>query len=202
MKFKTKTLMSVLMAIAIMITVGCSSEPKQEIADTQAAIQAALQSEANVYAADELKKLQDDFTAAVNEIKVKSGKLFKSNEEGKKLLNQIKQDVMALKDLAAQRKTEAKDNAQKSLTDFQTALNDAKQAIEAAAQNKSNKIDLAPLTTELTLLNESIMEIQQLIDKEDFQGANEKLTANLEKAKAIIGQFNPQPVEAAAENVN
>jgi len=189
----------IVIVLVALLYVGCASEPTQEINDAQTAIEAAITDGANTYTQAEIKGIQDNFTAAVEEAKANTGKLFKSNDEAKKKLVQIKTDAEALKATVATKKEEAKNNALNLQKEIQTAIEEAKGYVEKAPKGKGTQADIEAFNTDLTALNDSLPEVQKLIDGEDFLGAVEKGNTIKEKATGISDQIKQAIEKVEAE---
>ncbi len=171
------------------VYVGCASEPTQEINDAKAAFDAAVQAGANTYTADQVKAIEDSFNAAVEEAKANTGKLFKSNEEAKKKLIQLKADAEALVATVAAKKEEAKNNAVNLQNEAQAAIVEAKDFVTKAPKGKGSQADIEAFNADLTTLDGTLPEVQTLIDSEDYLGAAEKCNTIKEKALGITDQI-------------
>lgn len=199
MKNRNKLSVLLLAVVVAFIYVGCASEPTQEITDANAAIEAAAQGGAATYTQDEIKALQDEYTAVVDEAKAKSGKLFKSNDEAKKKLIKIKEDAEALKTKIAEKKAEAKENAMNGQKEAEAAITEAKDFVANAPKGKGTQADIEAFNTDLTALTESLPEIQKLIEEENFLGAIEKCNTVKEKANGISEQIKAAQEKTATK---
>ncbi len=79
--------------------------PTQEIDNAKAAVE-ALAKEGAIYAKDEFKKLNDELTAALDEVNTQNNKFFKSYGKAKEMLAKVKTDADALTAVISQRKEE------------------------------------------------------------------------------------------------
>ncbi len=175
---------------------ACSKQPTQEINDAKAAIDAANQEGAAVYAKDELAKVEAALTAAQDEITVQSKKFFKKYGNAKTMLLQVKTDAEAVKALVPARKEEAKANAITVQTEAKAALDEAKALLAKAPKGKGTKADIDAMNSDLKGLEESFPAIQTALDAQDFFGARDKAVAIKERAVSISDQ-----VKAAIEKV-
>lgn len=199
MKNRNKLSILLLAVVVTFIYVGCASEPTQEITDANTAIEAAVQGGAATYTQDEIKALQDEYTAIVDEAKAKTGKLFKSNDEAKKKLIKIKENAEALKTKIAEKKAEAKENALNAQKEAEAAITEAKDFVANAPKGKGTQADIEAFNTDLTALTESLPEIQTLIDEENFLGAIEKCNTIKEKANGISEQIKTAQEKTATK---
>lgn len=199
MKNRNKLSVLLLAVVVAFIYVGCASEPTQEITDANAAIEAAVQGGAQTYTQDELKALQDEYTAVVDEAKAKTGKLFKSNDEAKQKLIKIKENADALITKIAEKKAEAKENALNAQKEAEAAITEAKDFVANAPKGKGTQADIEAFNTDLTALTESLPEIQKLIEEENFLGAVEKCNTIKEKANGISEQIKQAQEKTATK---
>jgi len=182
--------------IAAFLFTSCAKQPTQAMNDAKAAIDAAMQEGADVYAKDELKKLNDDYTAAMDEINVQSKKFFKKYGKAKELLATLITDAGAVKALVPGRKEEAKNAAMAAQEEAKKAVEEAKALLEKAPKGKGTKADIEAMKADLTGLETSLAEIQTAIDGADYFGAKDKATAIKDKAMGIVDQ-----VQAAIDKV-
>jgi TonB family protein len=85
-----------LVALLAFLLTACAKQPTQEMDNAKAALETVTKAGADIYAKDELKKLNDDLTAAQNEVNAQSKKLFKKYSGAKEMLATIKTDADAL----------------------------------------------------------------------------------------------------------
>lgn len=189
----------VVVVVMMFVYVGCAKLPQQEIDNAKAAVEAAIQAGASTYTPDELKTLNDDYAAAVEEANKVAGKLFKGTTEIKDKLVKIKEAADALATTAAAKKEEAKTNALTAQTEAQTALTEAKGLVEQAPVGKGSMADIEAFKADLAALDEALPDIQKAIDGEDFLGAVEKANGVKEKAAGISEQIKKAIEEMAAK---
>lgn len=179
-----------------MLFIGCASEPTQEINDAKASIEAAAAEGATTYCTEDLAKLNERFDAALENAKANTGKLFKSNQEAKDLLVQIKTDAEALKGTVPAKKEEAKNAAVAALTEVKTMVEETKVLVENAPTGKDSQAEIEAFKADLTAIDEAITAAQGQIDAENFFGAAEACPAMKEKVTGIADQ-----VKAAIEKI-
>jgi hypothetical protein len=175
---------------------SCAKQPTQEINDAKAAIEAAAKEGAGVYAADDLKKLNDAMTAAMDEINTQGKKFFKKYGPAKEMLVKVKADADALKATIPAKKEAAKNAALTAQQEAQAAITEAKTLLEKAPKGKGTKADIEAMKADLKGLEDSFPQIQAAIEQEDFLGASNTAATVKEKAVAISDQ-----VKAAIEKV-
>jgi len=175
---------------------SCAKQPTQVIDAAKASIEAATKEGATVYAADELKKLNDDLQAAMDEVSTQSKKFFKKYGTAKELLTKVQADADALKATIPAKIEAAKNAALQAQTEAKAALDEAKALLEKAPMGKGTKADIMAMKADLAGLETSFAEIQTAIDGADYFGASAMAATIKEKATVISDQ-----VKAAIEKV-
>jgi hypothetical protein len=176
--------------------VSCAKQPAQEINDAKAAVEAATNAGADVYAPDELKKLNDELATATDEVNTQSKKFFKKYGPAKEMLAKVKADADALAASIPAKKEAAKNAAMTAQQEAQAALEEAKALLDKAPRGKGTRADIEAMKADLKGLEDSFPEIQAAIDREDYFGASNTAATIKEKAVAISDQ-----VKAAMEKV-
>ncbi len=185
----TMKLMALLAAAALVFS-ACGSKPTKAIDDTKAAIEALATEGADKYAPEEYKKLNDDYTAALDEVKGQEGKLFKKYGKAVELLNQVNTEAAALKTELPAKIEAAKSAAIALQTEAQTAVTEAEALLKKAPMGKGSKADIDAFKADLKGLTESLPQIQTALDAKDYVGAADQAKAIKDKATSIIDQIN------------
>ncbi|OGD19617.1 MAG: hypothetical protein A2Y69_03240 [Candidatus Aminicenantes bacterium RBG_13_59_9] len=175
---------------------SCAKQPTQAIDAAKAAIEAATKEGASVYAADELKKLNDDLQAAMDEVNTQGKKFFKKFGTAKEMLAKVQTDADALKATIPAKIEAAKNAALQAQTEARTALDEATALLDKAPMGKGTKADIMAMKADLAGLETSFAEIQTAIDGADYFGASAKAATIKEKATVVSDQ-----VKAAIEKV-
>lgn len=194
MKHFTKFL--VLGIFAISLFTSCAKQPTEQIEAVKTAIAAAQAEGADVYAPEELKKLNDSMQAAMDEISTQSKKFFKKYGPAKEMLAALLTEAEAVKAGIPAKKEAAKNAAIQAQTEAKALLDEAKALLDKAPKGKGTKADIEAMKSDLAGLETSFAEIQTAIDGQDFFGASGKAATIKEKAMAISDQ-----VKAAMEKV-
>jgi len=194
MKHFTKFL--VLGIFALSIFTSCAKQPTEQMESAKAAIAAATKEGADVYASEDLKKLNDQMQAATDEVTTQSKKFFKKYGPAKEMLAKVQADADALKATIPAKKEAAKNAAIQAQTDAKAALDQAKELLAKAPKGKGTKADIDAMKADLAGLETSYAEIQTAIDGQDYFGASSKAATIKEKANAVSDQ-----VKAAMEKV-
>jgi len=186
---KSLSKLMVLAMVAALVFAGCAKKPVQERNDAEAAIKAVVNDGAEIYAKEELVKLQDELAAAEEEINIQSKKLVKKYGKPREMLAKISTDAAALKTTVAARKEEAKNNALSAQNEAKTALDEAKAMVEKAPRGKGTRADIEAFRADVTALEGSLVEVQQAIDSEDYLGAVDRARIIQEKTSGISSQI-------------
>jgi len=181
---------SVLGLLVVFLFTSCAKQPTQLINDSKAAIEAVVKAGGNVYAQDELKKLNDDYNAAMDEVNAQAKKLFKKYGKAKEMLAKVKTDAASVAQLIPARKEEAKNNAINAQNEAKAAFDAAKALLDKAPKGKGTKADIEAMKSDLAGLEAQLTEVQASIDQEDYFGARDKALSIKEKAGAISEQIN------------
>ena len=175
---------------------SCAKQPTQQMDAAKAAIEGVLAAKGDVYAQDELKKLNDDLTLANDEVTAQSKKFFKKYGKAKEMLTKLVADADAVKALIPARIEEAKNAAVTAQTEAKAAVDEAKALLEKAPKGKGTKADLEAMKADLAGLDMSLGEVQTALDGQDYFGAKDKAVVVKDKAVAIADQ-----VKAAIDKV-
>ncbi|MBN2408636.1 MAG: hypothetical protein JXE07_02775 [Candidatus Aminicenantes bacterium] len=186
----------ILAVFVVALFSSCAKQPAEAVDAAKTAIESASKEGAELYAADELKKLNDDLQAAMDEVNTQDKKFFKSFGTAKEMLANVQADADALKATIPAKKEAAKNAALQAQTEAQTVLEEAKALLEKAPMGKGTKADIEAMKADLTGLETSFAEIQAAIDGEDYLGASAKASTIKEQATVISDQ-----VKAAIEKV-
>jgi archaellum component FlaC len=186
----------VLGILVMAVLTSCAKQPAQEINDAKAAVEAAAKEGAGVYAAEDFKKLNDDLTAAMDEVNTQSKKFFKSFGTAKQMLANVKTEAEALAATIPAKKEAAKAAALTAQQEAQAAIDEAKALLGKAPKGKGTKADIEAMNADLKGVEDSFPQVQAAIDQEDYFGAANTANTIKEKAVAISDQ-----VKAAIEKV-
>lgn len=181
---------SVLGLLVVFFFTSCAQQPTQQIDEAKAAIDTVVKAGGDIYAKDELKKLNDDFNAAMDEVNAQSKKLFKKYGKAKEMLAKVNADADSVAQLIPARKEEAKNNAIAAYDEAKAAFEAAKAILEKAPKGKGTKADIEAMKSDLAGLEAQLAEVQAAIDSEDYLGALDKAVSIKEKANAISEQVN------------
>ena len=185
-----KKISVMLLGLALVVSLSaCGKQPAEEMGATRASIDAAVSEGAEKYTPEELKLVNDQLYAAMAEIKVQDAKLFKNYDKAKEMLVKAKTDADNLKGKVGTVKEELMNNAIAQLGAATTAVADAKAAIETAPRGKGSLADIEAMKADVAGLEESLNEIQPLIDGGEYALAAEKAGAIQTRAAAVSDEI-------------
>lgn len=171
---------------AWVLAAGCAQPPADQINAAEQAVKDAQQSGAATYAANDYAKVEGLLTAMKQEVADQNAKFALLRDYGK------------AEQLAATTKAEAervKADATKKMEEAKFAATQAQHGAEAAVQSTLELVSRAPagkdraalesIKTDAQALKASLNDVQLMLDKSDYLGAQTKAKAIREKAEAV-----------------
>ena len=165
---------------------GCAQPPADQINSAEQAVKDAQQSGAATYVANDYAKVEGLLTAMKTEVAEQDGKFALLRDYGK------------AEQLAVTTKTEAegvKASAVKKMEEAKFAANQAHQAAQASVASAMDLVAKAPagkdraalesIKTDAVALKASLNDVQMMLDKSDYLGAQTKAKAIQDKADAV-----------------
>lgn len=165
---------------------GCAQPPADQINAAEQAVKDAQQSGAATYVANDYAKVEGLLTAMKTEVAEQDGKFALLRDYGK------------AEQLAVTTKTEAegvKASAVKKMEEAKFAANQAHQAAQASVASAMDLVAKAPagkdraalesIKTDAVALKASLNDVQMMLDKSDYLGAQTKAKAIQDKADAV-----------------
>jgi hypothetical protein len=189
---KRISLMVMFTVIASLFFFGCASAPKEEIAATQAAIQAAQTDDVQAYAEESLKDATDTMAKATAEVQVQDEKfaLSRDYKAASDLLKQAKEKAGKAVTDAQANKAKAKADAETLITSLTPLLADAKKTLAGAPKGKDTKAELEAMQADLKSADEAAAAATQAMSSEKYKDALAQATTAKTKADSIIEQVN------------
>ncbi len=186
----TKTAKILALAVSVVVIFSsCAKQPSDAIKAAEEAIRDLVAAKGDVYAADELKKLNDELQAAMDNVNAQSKKFFKKYGASKEVLDAIVADAEAAQALIPARIEEAKAAAETAMNEAKTAWDEAKALLEKAPRGKGTQADIAAMKADLAGLESALGDAMTSFDAEDYVGAREKAEAIKETATGISDQI-------------
>lgn len=177
--------------LVMFILAGCAKQPTEDMGAAQKAVEDLKGTGAEKYIPEDTKKVDDGLAAALNEIKAQDGKfaLTRNYDKAKQMLAQVKADSEKVKADIVVKKEEAKKNALAGQEAARASVKEAKALLAKAPMGKGARADIEALKGDIKGLEDSVPELQQLIDKEDYAVAIDKAKAIKEKADGVSNQI-------------
>ncbi|MDP3297974.1 MAG: hypothetical protein Q8N09_10390 [Thermodesulfovibrionia bacterium] len=190
MKHLSKYLVVALALTLMVMLAACAKQPTQEMDAAKVAVDAAIAAGGDKYAKEEVKGLNDELTAATDEIKVQDGKFFKNYDKATEILAKVKANADTLTTEIPAKKEKAKNDAQAAIDAAKAAVNDAKALLAKAPRGKGTKADIEALRADVAGLEASITEAEGLMGTEDYMAASDKANGVKDKAAEVSSQIS------------
>ena len=194
---KRTTILFLAVVISGMLLIGCGKQPTEKMNTAKSAVDAVIADGAEKYAPEDAKKLNDELTAALDEIKIQDGKMMKNYGKAEEMLAKVEAAATALKTSLPIKKEEAKNNALAAQEAAKTAIDDAKKLLSKAPKGKGSRADIEAMKADVNGLEDSLAEVQAAVDTEDYAVATEKSKSIQEKAAEVSSQIT-QAMEKVA----
>jgi len=185
---KKSTVIFLVVVMAGLLLIGCGKQPTEDMNAAKSAVDAVIAEGAEKYASEDAKLLNDELTAALDEIKIQDGKMMKNYSKAQEMLAKVKADAEALKTGLPMKKEEAKNNALLAQEAAKTAIAEAKKLLAKAPKGKGSRADIEAMKADVKGLEESLSEAQAAVDAEDYATATEKAESIKEKAIEVSSQ--------------
>jgi len=169
-----------------MLVVGCAKAPADKVMAAEKAVDDARVAGAPKYAPEEFAKLESALNNAKNEVAEQDGKFgfLRDYEKAEQLLTVTQTDATRVSSETVKKKDEAKAAATQSQQAAQDAVKTAQTLVEKAPVGK-DRAALEAIRTDVEGLVTSLPDIQKTIDAEDYQAAQAKAKAVLQKAQTV-----------------
>ena len=194
---KRITILFLAFVMAGMLLVGCGKQPTEKMNAAKSVVDSVIADGAEKYAPEDAKKINDELTAALDEIKVQDGKMMKNYGKAEEMLAKVQADADALKTSLPMKKEEAKNNALAAQEGAKTAIEDAKKLLSKAPKGKGSRADIEAMKADVKGLEDSLGEVQASVNTEDYAAATEKAKSIQEKATEVSSQIT-QAMEKVA----
>lgn len=174
-----------IMSVCI-LTAGCAQPPADQINGAEQAVKDAQQSGAPTYAANEYAKIEGLLAAMKQEVAEQDGKFALLRDYGKaeQLAATTKAEAERVKADAAQKMEEAKSAAVQAQQAAQATVKSTLGLVAKAPAGK-DRAALESIKTDAEALKASLNDVQMMIDKGDYLGAQTKAKAIQDKGEAV-----------------
>jgi len=177
------------MGVAVLFS-SCAKVPQTEIDAATAAVQGVKDSGADLYVPEAYSALVDSMKSANEKVEVAKAKWFPNYSKAKNLLAVVNQMAVDTKSKAEARKVELKAEVTTMIGEVK-ALNEGNKALVAKApRGKEGKAALEAISSDITVAETTVTEVEALLANGDLLGSNDKIKAAKEKATAIQAELN------------
>ncbi|WP_455378282.1 hypothetical protein [Petrachloros mirabilis] len=175
-----------LVLFALILVTGCAEPPTDQINAADQAVKDAQQSGAEIYLANDYAKIEGMVAALKKEVAEQDAKfaLLRDYGNAAQQAASLKAEAERVKTEAAKKMEEAKFAATEAHKAAQAAVNSTMQLVANAPAGK-DRAALEAIKTDAEALKASLNEVQMMIDKSDFLGAQTKAKAIQEKSQAV-----------------
>jgi hypothetical protein len=187
-----RKLYGALLVLALIALVACAKPPQQQIDTAKAALKAAEEAQADIYAPDSLKAAKDKDAALDAELATQQSKFFKSYKVATQLTTELQAAADKAKEDAIAGKEQAKKDAEAAIAATETAINEAKEILKKAPKGKGSTADVKALEGDIANAETAVNDAKTAMTGEKFKEAKEKADG----AKATVDNVKAQ-VEAA-----
>ena len=182
---KIRHLLVSIMGMCLLMS-GCAQPPADQINAADQAVKDAQQSGAATYVPDDYAKLEGLLSAMKTEVAEQDGKFALLRDYGKaeQLAATTKAEAERLKTEATQKLEEAKFGATQAHHAAQASVTSTLELVAKAPVGK-DRAALQTIKTDAEALKASLNDVQMMIDKGQYLGAETKAKAIQEKADAV-----------------
>ena len=168
------------------LAAGCAQPPADQINAAEQAVKDAQQSGAATYVANDYAKVEGLLAAMKQEVAEQDAKFALLRDYGKaeQLAATTKAEAERVKADAAKRMEEAKSAAIQAQQAAQAAVKSTLELVSRAPAGK-DRAAVESIKTDAEALRASLNDVQMMLDKSDYLGAQTKAKAIQEKAEAV-----------------
>jgi hypothetical protein len=170
--------------------VGCAKAPTEKLAAADKAVEDARAAGAPQYMAEDFQKLESLLNSAKSEIAAQDSKMAFLRDYGKaeQGLASVQADAGRVTAESGKKKEEAKAAAVQAQQAAQEAVKTAQELVAHAPVGK-DRAALEAIKADAGGLTNSLAEVQEALDKADYQAAQAKAKAIQEKAQAVATEI-------------
>lgn len=169
-----KKLMYALVVVALIGLIACAKPPQQEIDAAKAALNAAKQAEADVYAPESLNAAKQKEKQLDDELAAQQNKFFKSYKVATQLCSELKAAAEKAKADAVAGKEKAKADAEAAISAAEQAITTATEDLKKAPKGKGSQADLAQMQADLDAATKAVEDAKADMGAEKYLDAKSK----------------------------
>ncbi len=182
-------LMGFAVIVMIGILAGCGKVPQAQIDATNAAIEAARTVQADIYLPDEFAAIQDSMNAILVNIELQKSKLFKNFGDEKDRLDQVTNMANQTAARVDAKKEEVKQEVQNLLNDTRNVVAENSRLVTRLPRGKEGAQVIEQIKADLSGVENSVSEAQNLFDKGAFMDALNRVKAARAKADGLNSEM-------------
>ena len=165
---------------ALALTVfGCGKPPTEEVEAAKAAVEAARDSGAEMYAPAPFSEATKDLASAESSVTIKK------YDDARNFALQAKQKAERAQQLAIKNKAAAKAKAQDAVANAEGVVNTAAEALATAPKGKGTEEDIQQLNYDLEQAKSLLQTARQKMASEDYYAASDNAQKASETASGI-----------------
>jgi hypothetical protein len=197
-----KQLVAILVGLVMVISVAaCGKQPEAEIEAANTALNAAANDGSEVYVAEDFRRINEAMDAAMEEVKIQDGKLFKNYDKANEMLAGVQAEALAVRDLAVAERERLRLQAGADLEAARAAVGSSREMLNNAPAGKGSAADIMMMKADVSGLEGSLAEIEAMVAAGDYAEASERAKAVGEKATAISTEVQVALAKIAAAQV-
>lgn len=179
------------LAAVLVVMAACAEPPEETNQKAEEALQAVRDAEAETYVPQELRDARLALEEAQQEIQVQNERfaIMRDYEEAEKMLAGAMEKSRIARELAVEKKEEARQEAQRLLQVTLEAIAAADASLGDAPRGKGTRADIAALTADLDGVRAEVPALETQIGEEDYFGAHDKAESMTETAEAITAEI-------------
>ena len=184
-----KRIMTILLAPALLLAVGCGKAPSDKLGEAEKAVLDAKLAGAQAYVAEDFARLEGMLNNAKKEMDDQNAKfvLFRDYGKTEQLLVAVQAETPKLIEETAKKKAEAKDEALKAHAAAKAAVKKA-QALVAKAPVGKDRAAVEAIKNDAKALTSSLNDVQMAMDAEDYLTAQATAKAVQDKSLALSSE--------------
>lgn len=169
---------------------GCAEPPSQQLDIARKSVEAAQAAGADLYAAEEFTKLNQEFAQAKDELanQEQTFSIFRSYVKADELLRRVAEHATVVETEATKGRAAAKHAAYEREKEAVAVVASAKELLEKAPSGK-DRAAVEAIKQDLDGLAGKLVTIHDLLEKEDYLGAQAQAKAVKEKGEALRGEI-------------
>lgn len=192
---KNRLFLGFVVAMTILAT-SCGKMPQQNIDATKAAVEAAKTAQADIYMSTEFKSLEDSLTVVMQGIEAENSKFMKNFDALTVKLDTLKSKADAIAAAVPAKKEAVKLEAETTLANVKTAIEETKALLAKAPKGKEGKEALEQISNELNVIATAVGEVETSMTSDvNYAQVLDKLNAS----QKSVADINAELTEAIAK---